>query len=89
MNQVQQLKARVLGGFAVSQRVHRLEVTRRNPKGSAARNYPVAALLPNLPSRRTEVAADTLLAILGRAQGGPQKRLDWLLLEGSKGGESA
>lgn len=45
-----------------------------------ARDYSVAAFLSDLPSRGAEMMADTLLAALGRAQGGPQERLDWLLL---------
>lgn len=52
----------------------------RNSRGSAAKDYSVAAFLSDLPSRSAEMMADTLLAALGRAQGGPQERLDWLLL---------
>lgn len=82
VDQVQQLEACVLGGFWASRRVLGPQAARRNSRGSAARDYPVAAVLPDLPSRRTEMTADTLLAALGRAQGGSHKRLYWLLLRG-------
>lgn len=85
MNQVEQLEVCVVVGFWVSLRVIGLQATRGNPRGSAAGDNPVAALLPDLPSRHTEVAAYTLLAAPGWTQGGPHERLDWLLLEGSKG----
>lgn len=49
-----------------------------------AGDYPVAALFTDLANRSTKIAENTQLAAPGRAQGSPNKLLDWLLLRGDR-----
>lgn len=84
MDQVEQLEACTLGGFWFFRSVFGLRDTQGNPRGSVLRDHSVAALLPDIPSRSAEAAADTQLAAPGGSQGGPHERLDWFLLGGGR-----